>query len=78
MASPKKKRLRYLLEMESNVLLETEEQEIEIERLAEQNDALESIVIREEAKLASARVKTRINNNNQNNRKNKTSRKKNR
>jgi len=78
MASPKKKRLRHLVEMESNVLLETEEQEIEIERLAEQNDALESIVIREEAKLASTKVKTRASNNNKNNRNNKTNRKKNR
>ena len=78
MASPKKKRLRYLLEMESNVLLETEEQEIKIERLTEQNDALEAIIVREEAKLASAIVNTKANNNNQNNRKNKTSRKKNR
>jgi len=75
MASPKKKRLRYLVEMESNSLLETEEQEIEIDRLTEQNDALESIVIREEAKLASTRAKTKANNN-KNNRNNKTSRKK--
>ena len=79
MASPKKKRLRYL-EMEANVLLETKEQEIKIERLTEQNDALETITIREETKLESAKVKTKTKakSHRQNNRNNYTNRKKNR
>ena len=75
MASPKKKRLRYL-EMEANILLETENNEIETEnneietgRLKEQNDVLEAILNREEAKLISPKTKTKVNRKKQTNRK---------
>ena len=68
MASPKKKRLRYL-EMEANILLETENNEIETGRLKEQNDVLEAILNREEAKLISPKTKTKVNRKKQTNRK---------
>jgi len=73
MASPKKKWLRMKALEEAANIAETEEQEIEIEHLTEQNNVLETIVIKEEAKLASTKIKTKANKNNRNN---KTSRKK--
>jgi len=67
MASPRKKLLRYL-EMEANILLETENSEIETERLREQNDVLEAILNRKEDKLISPKTKTKSNRKKQNNR----------
>ena len=75
MASPKKKWLRMKALEDAANIAESEEREIEIDRLIKQDDALEPIVIREETKLTSAKVKTRVNRNNRNN---KTNRKKNR
>ena len=73
MASPKKKWLRMKALEDAANIAETEEQEIEIEHLTEQNNVLETIVTKEEAKLASTKIKTKANKNNRNN---KTSRKK--
>tara|TARA_R110002110_G_scaffold72992_1_gene193949 strand:+ start:607 stop:822 length:216 start_codon:yes stop_codon:yes gene_type:complete len=67
MASPRKKLLRYL-EMEANISLETENSEIETERLREQNDVLEAILNRKEDKLISPKTKTKSNRKKQNNR----------
>ena len=79
MASPKKKWLR-MKALEDAALVNTEEQVLEIDSLVEQNDALEIIVIREEARLESVKAKTKAKpkSSKQNNKNNNINRKKNR
>jgi len=79
MASPKKKWLR-MKALEDAALVNAEEQVLEIDSLVEQNDALEIIVIREEARLESVKAKTKAKpkSSKQNNKNNNINRKKNR